>query len=60
MLLVEGPAGAFWGQISVLPALCPMGAHLGSGLGEGPVLTALWNPRPLADVQFPGGGAGED
>lgn len=30
-------------------------AHLGSGLGEGPILTALWNLRPFADVQLPGG-----
>lgn len=55
-----GTASNLWGQISMLPALCPMGpaileAHLGSGLGEGPVLTAPWNLRPPVDVPLPGG-----
>ena len=29
-------------------------AHLGSGLGQGPVLIAPWNLRPSADVSFLG------
>ena len=40
------------------PGLCHAGApcldhHLGWGLGERPILAALWNPRPL-DVWHPG------
>lgn len=55
-----GTASILWGQIGMLPALCPMGppileAHLGSSLGDGPVLIAPWNLRPLVDVPLPGG-----
>ena len=54
------PESTFQGQVRTPPGLCPAGmplgdSHLVSGLGEGPIWTALWNLRPSADVSFLGG-----